>query len=111
ADACLARYPFAAWAGDTLSVPSFLYGPDRSLPDVRREAFRSLAPEVGPPSPHPTAGAICVGAREVLIAYNLWLVPGTDVTVASRIAAAVRGPSVRALGLDLEGLAQVSLNL
>jgi glutamate formiminotransferase len=81
------------------------------LPDLRREAFRSLAPDVGPPAPHPTAGAICVGARPVLIAYNLWLVPGTDVTVATRIAAAVRGPAVRALGLDLEGVAQVSLNL
>jgi glutamate formiminotransferase len=47
----------------------------------------------------------------VLIAYNLWLVPGTDVSVANEIATAVRGPAVRALGLDLEGLAQVSMNL
>jgi glutamate formiminotransferase len=47
----------------------------------------------------------------VLIAYNVWLVPGTDVSVANDIANAVRGPAVRALGLDLEGLAQVSMNL
>ena len=110
-DAVAARDRFATWAAADLEVPCFLYGPERSLPDVRREAFRSLPPDLGPSEPHPTAGAMCVGARPVLLAYNLWLVPGTDVTVAGRIAAAVRGPAVRALGLDLEGLAQVSLNL
>jgi glutamate formiminotransferase len=110
-DAVAARDRFAAWAASGLGVPCFLYGPERTLPDVRRQAFSGLAPDAGPAQPHPTAGAICVGARPVLIAYNLWLVPGTDVTVATRIAAAVRGPSVRALGLDLEGVAQVSLNL
>jgi glutamate formiminotransferase len=111
ADAMGARDRFATWAANELGVPCFLYGPERTLPDVRREAFRSLAPDTGAPAPHPTAGAICVGARPVLVAYNLWLVPGTDASVASRIAAAVRGPAVRALGLDLEGVAQVSLNL
>lgn len=110
-NAIAARDAFASWAGRDLGVPCFLYGPERSLPEVRREAFHALKPDTGPSEPHPTAGAICAGARPVLIAYNLWLVPGTDVRVASRIATAVRGPSVRALGLDLEGLAQVSLNL
>lgn len=110
-DAVAARDRFASWAANELGVPCFLYGPERSLPDVRRTAFRSLAPDVGPTEPHPSAGAICVGARPVLIAYNVWLVPGTDVSVASAIAAAVRGPALRALGLDLEGLAQVSMNL
>jgi len=110
-DAVGARDRFAGWAATELGVPCFLYGPERPLPEVRRSAFKSLAPDVGPSAPHPTAGAICVGARPVLIAYNLWLVPGTDVTVAGEIAAAVRGPAVRALGLDLEGLAQVSMNL
>src|SRR3989440_9625355 len=109
-DAVAARDRFASWAANEYGVPCFLYGPERSLPDVRRHAFRSLAPDVGPPEPHPTAGAICVGARPVLIAYNLWLVPGTDVSVANEIAVGVRGPAVRALGLDLEGLAQVSMN-
>ena len=111
ADAVAARDRFAGWAANEFGVPCFLYGPERSLPDVRRTAFDSLAPDVGPPNPHPTAGAICVGARPVLIAYNVWLEPGTDVSVASEIANAVRGPVVRALGLDLEGLAQVSMNL
>lgn len=111
ADAVAARDRFASWAANELGVPCFLYGPERTLPDVRRSAFKSLAPDVGPADPHPTAGAICVGARPVLIAYNVWLVPGTDVSVAAEIATAVRGPAVRALGLDLEGLAQVSMNL
>jgi glutamate formiminotransferase len=110
-DAVAARDRFVTWAAAELDVPCFLYGPERSLPDVRREAFRSLAPDAGPPEPHPTAGAICCGARPVLIAYNVWLVPGTDVSVATEIARRVRGPAVRALGLDLEGLAQVSMNL
>lgn len=110
-DAVAARDRFASWSANELAVPCFLYGPERALPEIRRSAFASLAPDVGPSSPHPTAGAICIGARPVLIAYNVWLVPGTDVTVAAEIAAAVRSPAVRALGLDLEGLAQVSMNL
>ena len=110
-DAVEARDRFAAWAGGTLGVPCFLYGPGRSLPEVRREAFRTLAPDTGPPVPHPSAGAICVGARPVLIAYNVWLAPGTPVEVARRIAADLRGPAVRALGLDIGGRAQVSFNL
>src|SRR4051812_23834094 len=111
ADAAAARDRFASWAANELGVPCFLYGPERSLPDIRRAAFKSLSPDVGPSEPHPSAGAICVGARPVLIAYNVWLVPGTDVSVAGQIATAVRGPAVRALGLDLEGLAQGSMNL
>jgi len=103
ADAVTARDRFASWAANELGVPCFLYGPERSLPDIRRAAFRTLAPDVGPPEPHPTAGAICVGARPVLIAYNLLLVPGTDVSIADEIANAIRGPAVRSLGLDLEG--------
>jgi len=109
--AVAARDRFASWAANELGVPCFLYGPERSLPDVRRSAFTSLAPDVGPGDPHPTAGAICVGARPVLIAYNLWLNPGTDASIATQIASRVRGPTVRALGLDLEGVAQVSMNL
>jgi len=110
-DAVAARDRFASWAVNELAVPCFLYGPERPLPDVRRNAFRSLLPDVGPAEPHATAGAICAGARPVLIAYNVWLVPGTDVSVAGEIASAIRGPAIRALGLDLEGLAQVSMNL
>jgi len=110
-DALAARDRFARWAGDSLGVPCFVFGPERSLPDVRRSAFTTLAPSTGPDRPHPSAGAVSVGARGLLVAYNLWLAPASDVRVARRVAAAIRGPGIRALGLDLDGVAQVSCNL
>lgn len=110
-DAVAARDRFAAWAAAELNLPSFLYGPERVLPEVRRRAFVDLAPDAGPKAPHPTAGAVCVGARKVLVAYNLWLAPDVDLSVARAAADAVRGPAVRALGLDVGGRAQVSMNL
>jgi len=106
-----ARDRFAAWAAAELDLPSFLYGPERSLPEVRRRAFADLAPDTGPPVPHPSAGAVCVGARNILVAYNVWLAPGIDTAVARAVAAALRGPGLRALGLDVGGRAQVSMNL
>jgi glutamate formiminotransferase len=108
--ALAARDAFAAYAATDLGVPCFLYGPGRSLPEVRRRAFESAQPDLGPTTPHPTAGAICVGARDVLVAYNLWLALG-DVDIANEIARAMRREEVRALGLDLGGRAQVSCNL
>jgi glutamate formiminotransferase len=110
-DAVRARDRFAAWAGNELGVQCFLYGPERSLPDVRRRAFSSLAPDTGPAESHPTAGSICVGARPVLIAYNVWLAAGTRLEVAKHVADAVRGPAVRALAFELGGVVQVSMNL
>ncbi len=109
--AVAARDALAAWAGATLRLPCFLYGPDRTLPEVRRHAFVALSPDHGPAQPHPTAGAVAVGARGVLVAYNLWLAPGIDTDRARAVARAVRGPDLRALGLDLGGRAQVSCNL
>lgn len=111
ADAIAARDRFAAWAADALGVPCFLYGPERSLPDVRRQASTGVPPDRGGPPAHPTAGAMCVGARAVLVAYNVWLADSVDVATARRVAAEVRGPAVRALGLDVGGRAQVSMNL
>jgi glutamate formiminotransferase / 5-formyltetrahydrofolate cyclo-ligase len=111
AEAVAARDRFAAWAAEDLHLPCFLYGPERSLPDVRRRAFAGIEPDAGPPVPHPTAGAVCVGARPVLVAYNVWLGGEADVALARTVAAAVRGPAVRALGLDVGGQAQVSMNL
>lgn len=110
-DALAARERFAAWAGDELGVPCFLYGPERTLPDVRRHAFTGLAPDTGPAVAHPTAGAICAGARPVLVAYNVWLAEGVPVSVARQVAREIRGPRLRALGLDVGGWAQVSMNL
>ena len=111
-DAVGARDRFATWAGGPeLGVPCFLYGPERTLPDVRRGAFTALDPDSGPAVAHPTAGAICVGARPMLVAYNVWLGAEADVATARDVARAVRGPAVRALGLDVGGRAQVSMNL
>lgn len=129
ARAVAARDRFARWAGSELELPCFVYGPpppkpspnyfqvvERSLPELRRHAWRELRPDAGPDRPHPRAGACAVGARGVLVAYNLWLAAdpasGTDlVAVARRAAAAVRRPSLRTLGLAVAGTAQVSCNL
>ena len=105
-----ARDAFARWAGAELGLPCFLYGPERSLPEVRREAWTTLAPDRGPAAPHPTAGAAAVGARPALVAYNLWLAEA-DVAAARRVAAQIRGPHVRALGLAVGDCVQVSCNL
>ena len=74
----------------------------------------------GPPSPHPTAGAVLVAARPPLVAFNLELAPPATLDDARRIAALVREggpeglPGVRAIGLELAhrgGVAQVSTNV
>lgn len=108
--ALAARDRFCRFASQSLTVPCFRYGPERSLPEVRRRAFLDLDPDTGPPDPHPSAGAMAVGARAALLAYNLWL-DRPDLTAARRIAAAIRGPDVRALGLPVGGVVQVSCNL
>jgi glutamate formiminotransferase len=78
---------------------------------------RAAAPDLGGPGLHPTAGATAVGARGLLVAYNVDLA-GADLALARRIAAAVRErdgglPAVRAMGVALQGsgLVQVSMNL
>ncbi|MDQ6727519.1 MAG: glutamate formiminotransferase [Actinomycetota bacterium] len=111
ADALAARNRFAAWAAEILGVPCFLYGPERTLPEIRRGAFAGLLPDRGGPVAHPTAGAMCVGARPVLVAYNVWLAAGVSLATARRVASELRGPAIRALGLDVGGRAQVSMNL
>ncbi|HLN18200.1 MAG TPA: hypothetical protein VK277_15785 [Acidimicrobiales bacterium] len=114
-DAAAARDRFATWAGAELGLPCFLYGPlpgggVRTLPEVRRAAFAALRPDTGPDRPHQSAGACAVGARPALVAYNVWLARG-QLDLAERVARAVRGPSVRALGLAVGAQVQVSCNL
>jgi glutamate formiminotransferase len=110
-DAELARDDFATWAGEELDLPAFAYGGDGpTLPEVRKRAFRDLAPVAGPSRPHPTAGAVAVGCRPPLVAYNVWLAE-PDVAVARRVAAEVREEDLRALGLAVGDRAQVSMNL
>jgi len=108
--AVAARDRFARWAADELDLPCFLYGPERTLPDVWRGAFTTLTPDTGPSTPHRTAGACAVGARHVLVAYNVWL-DTADLSTARSLAAAVRGPRLRTLGLATGGVTQVSCNL
>lgn len=114
-DALAARDDFARWLAREMHVPVFLYGPDagrdRQLPEIRKWAWTRLGPDFGPPRPHPTAGATCVGARRVLVAYNVWLAAPATVTAARRIAARVRYHGIRALGFDLPSGPQVSMNL
>lgn len=108
--ALAARDAFAHWAVEEFGIPCFLYGPERSLPEIRKRAFGDLLPDVGPRTPHPRAGAICVGARGVLVAWNLWI-DGLDVAATRAIAGRVRTDSIRTLGLQVGRFTQVSVNL
>ena len=109
-DARVARDEFATWAAAELNVPCFLYGTERTLPDIRKSAWTSLKPDIGSHTPHPTAGAICVGVREPLVAYNLWL-ENVDLATTRRIASDVRTVNIRTLGLQVGTFTQVSVNL
>ena len=72
-DALAARDRFAGrWAGSVLA-PCFLYGPERSLPDVRRDAFTALAARHRPAGAASDRRCLRVGARPPLVAYNVWL--------------------------------------
>jgi glutamate formiminotransferase len=123
---------FADQVVDRHGVPVYLYGEAAQRADrhglavLRRPGFEGLAramaeplgvPDVGPAQPHPTAGAIAVGARRPLIAYNIQLAT-LDLAIARRIAGRIRErdgglPAVQALGIDLaaQGCMQLSMNL
>jgi glutamate formiminotransferase len=109
-DALRTRDAMSSWIANELQIPVFLYGPERTLPDIRRGAFTVLRPDLGPHQPHPTAGAVAVGARELMLAWNLWL-SEPDLDLAKSIASSIRGPGVRALGLQIGDEVQVSMNL
>lgn len=116
-----------------LGVPAYYYEAAarreerRALETIRRVGFERLreligvdpayAPDAGPRAVHPTAGAIEIGARRILIAYNVYL-GIADPALATRIARRLRASSgglryVKALGLELKGTGetQVSMNL
>ena len=118
--------------GRELQIPVFLYEraattPAReNLADVRRGEFEGLRgeigtnparkPDFGPEKIHPTFGAVAIGARPFLVAYNVYLGPASNMEIAKRVAKAVRGSSgglkgVKALALEVDGQAQVSMNL
>ena len=105
----------ARWIADSLDVPAFLYGvladrSSRSLPEVRRGAFRTLEPDFGPPEPNARLGASAVGARGVLVAWNLW-VTGISLSEGRAIAVALRRDEVRALAFPIGHHVQLSFNL
>jgi glutamate formiminotransferase len=129
--AALAR-DVAAEAGRRLGLPVYLYEeaalvPGRQrLEQLRRGQFEGLAvkmqdrawrPDFGPAQPHPTAGATVVGARTLLVAYNINL--DTDrLDTARQIASTIRESNgglrhVKAMGVPLaeRGIVQVSMNL
>ena len=129
-DSCveLARH-IGERVGRELQLPVYLYDyaaqhPERrTLPQVRRDRYEILTstiltdpsrqPDFGPSLVGP-AGAVAIGARGPLIAFNFYL-DTTDVAVAQAIAAKVREsggglPKVRALGMFVGGQAQVSVN-
>lgn len=109
-DALRARNEFAEWAADTHGVPCFFYGEERTLPAIRGQAWKTLLPDVGPRQPHATAGAMCVGIRAPLVAYNLWL-KDVDLATTKKIASEVRTRERRTLGLQINTMTQVSMNL
>ena len=118
--------------GEELAIPVFLYEESavsegrRNLAAIRKGEFEGMAeklrlpewaPDFGPASPHPTAGAAAVGARAPLIAFNVNL-STSDINIAKKIAKIVRGSSggfkcCKAIGVMLESrnIAQVSMNM
>lgn len=111
ADALAARDAYAHWSATELGVGCYLYGPERTLPDVRRIARAGDAPDVPTHRvSRPGAGSTAVGQREVLVAYNVWLAD-TDLGTARAIASDIRRPGLRTLGLQVGERVQVSMNL
>ena len=132
ADCVAVAQEAGAAIGDQFEIPVFLYEAAASKPErrnlaaVRRgglEALRerigatSERPDYGPAHLHPTAGAVAVGARRFLVAYNVNLATD-DLAIARAIASSIREadgglPGVKALGIPLASrrLAQVSMNL
>lgn len=118
--------------GARLDLPVYFYGeaalsPERrSLALIRRGEYEGLPgrlrdpawrPDAGPARFNPRSGATAVGARGILVAFNVWL-EGHDLEAARAIARTVREssgglPGVQAMGVALarEGIVQVSLNL
>lgn len=119
--------------GEELDIPVYLYEeaatrPERqNLAKVRKGQFEGLSeeigtnpekePDFGPNRIHPTAGAIAIGARQFLVAYNINL--GTDdLSIAKTIAKSIRHSGgglrhVKAMGFEIKdrGIVQVSINM
>lgn len=111
---------------DELKIPVFMYEESAKLPEYRNladirvgefEGFRQKMkePDYGPDKIHPTAGAVVIGARKYLVAYNVNL-DTHDIQIGKDIASKIREKNgglagVKALGFEVDGFAQVSMNL
>jgi len=114
-----------------LKIPVYLYEAAArkknrvNLADVRKGEYEGLAeeiktnperiPDYGPSKLHPTAGAVVIGARKYLVAFNVNL-ETRDIAIAKKIASRIREkngglPKVKALGFKVGGYAQISMNL
>ncbi len=129
--ACAEALVLADLLGNEAELPVFLYGvlgDGRTRAELRRGGLPALTermaagelrPDFGPDRPHPTAGAVLVGARAPLVAFNVELAPPATLEDARTIAGLIRegGPEglagLRAIGvwLDQRGVAQVSMNV
>jgi glutamate formiminotransferase/formiminotetrahydrofolate cyclodeaminase len=132
-DCVLLAHKLGKRVGEELQIPVFLYEAAASKPErknlsyIRNEQFEKLqkligkdanyTPDYGPHLIHPTAGAVAIGARFFLVAYNVNL-RTTDVNIAKKIAQQIREKDgglsgIRALGFSLAGrqMVQVSTNI
>lgn len=132
ADADRVAKEVAAAVADRFDIPVFLYeksatAPHReNLADIRRGQFEGMAekmkdplwfPDFGPSTLHPTAGAVAIGARMPLVAFNINLAT-SDLRIADQIARRIRHINggfryVKSMGVMLEdrNIAQVSINM
>ncbi len=125
-EAIAAAHECGSRIAEEAGLPVYFYamasGRGLELPELRRGGLGGLIDRVttlpadrGPSEIDPASGVVCVGARDVLIAFNVFIEAGLD--VATQIAAAIRERSgglkgVRALGLPIDGsTSQVSMNL
>ena len=111
---------------EELKIPVFMYEAsakrkeNKNLADLRKGEYEGLKikmnkPDYGPDKIHPTAGAIVIGARKYLVAYNVNL-DTKDINIAKQIAKKIREKdgglkAVKALAFMVDGYAQVSMNL
>jgi len=116
--ACAEALLAAARLGEEAGLPVYLYGilsGGRTRAQLRRgglKALRTIPPDFGPREPDPRRGAVLVGARPPLVAFNFEIEGGVE--TAEAVAADIRTlPGVRALGLWLDSAccAQVSVNV
>jgi glutamate formiminotransferase/formiminotetrahydrofolate cyclodeaminase len=131
ADCVAMAHHVGAEISKRFQIPVYLYEAAattterQNLENIRRGQFEGIRadietnparkPDFGECRVHPTAGAVVVGARKALVAYNVFL-NSSDVNIAKKIAKAVRFSSgglrfVKGAGFLVRGLAQVSMNL